>query len=201
MAKWFYYKESGEKVEVTDGQLKGLAKAGMITPNTVVEIEEGKSAPARKVKGLTFGDTRQSESTAENSFTDEHMAIDESCTAHGTNVSKVHEKNEFSLLCKAAIEKTLTIVKYLISQGAEVNSKINKCLSGIPVATPIVAMQLTENSFELHETMKKNAILNANVPSINKTALLSYKCKHCGYEWIYLLGSTLNVQKNNNQFR
>ena len=54
MAKWFYYNESGEKIEVTGGQLKGLAKAGTITPDTVVETEEGKSAPARKVKGLTF---------------------------------------------------------------------------------------------------------------------------------------------------
>ena len=54
MAKWFYYNESGEKIEVTGGQLKGLAKAGMITPDTLVETEEGKTAPARKIKGLSF---------------------------------------------------------------------------------------------------------------------------------------------------
>ena len=54
MSKWFYYNENGEKIEVTGGQLKGLAKAGMITPDTIVETEEGKTAPARKVKGLTF---------------------------------------------------------------------------------------------------------------------------------------------------
>ena len=54
MAKWFYYNASGEKIEVTGGQLKGLAKAGMITPDTIVETEEGKTAPARRVKGLTF---------------------------------------------------------------------------------------------------------------------------------------------------
>jgi hypothetical protein len=54
MSKWFYYNESGEKIEVTGGQLKGLAKAGMITPETIVETEEGKTAPARRVKGLTF---------------------------------------------------------------------------------------------------------------------------------------------------
>jgi len=57
MAKWFYYNESGEKIEVTGGQLKGLAKAGMITPETIIENEEGKKAPARKVKGLTFGES------------------------------------------------------------------------------------------------------------------------------------------------
>jgi len=55
MAKWFYYNEQGNKIEVTGGQLKGLAKQGLITPETIVETAEGKSAPARKVKGLTFG--------------------------------------------------------------------------------------------------------------------------------------------------
>ena len=59
MAKWFYYNESGEKIEVTGGQLKGLAKAGRITPDTIVETEEGKTAPARKVKGLTFIEAAQ----------------------------------------------------------------------------------------------------------------------------------------------
>jgi len=59
MAKWFYHNGNGEKIEVTGGQLKGLAKAGMITPDTIVETEEGKTAPARKVKGLTFGETIQ----------------------------------------------------------------------------------------------------------------------------------------------
>ena len=63
MANWYYYNESGEKIEVTGGQLKGLAKAGVITPDTMVETEEGKTAPARKVKGLTFGEPTQPEST------------------------------------------------------------------------------------------------------------------------------------------
>ena len=55
MAKWFYYNEQGDKIETTGGKLKGLAKAGLITPETVVENEEGKKAKAGKVKGLTFG--------------------------------------------------------------------------------------------------------------------------------------------------
>jgi len=54
MSKWFYYNASGEKIEVTGGQLKGLAKAGMITPETIVETEKGKTATAGQVKGLTF---------------------------------------------------------------------------------------------------------------------------------------------------
>jgi len=55
MSTWFYYNEQGEKIAVSGGQLKGLAKAGLITPETVVETEDGKSASAGKVKGLTFG--------------------------------------------------------------------------------------------------------------------------------------------------
>ena len=54
MATWYYYNESGDKIEVTGGQLKGLAKAGMITPETIVETDDGKKARAGKVKGLTF---------------------------------------------------------------------------------------------------------------------------------------------------
>jgi hypothetical protein len=30
MSNWFYYNEKGEKIAVTGGQLKGLAKAGQI---------------------------------------------------------------------------------------------------------------------------------------------------------------------------
>ena len=54
MSIWYYTNEKGEKVSVTGGQLKGLAKTGLITPETVVENENGKTAPAGKVKGLTF---------------------------------------------------------------------------------------------------------------------------------------------------
>lgn len=52
---WFYYDSDGEKQgPVSGGRLKGLAKAGLITPETVVETEDGKKARAGKVKGLTF---------------------------------------------------------------------------------------------------------------------------------------------------
>ena len=61
MATWHYYNEKGEKITVTGGQLKGLAKAGRITPETIVETEEGKQVPARKVKGLAFAGAVQSE--------------------------------------------------------------------------------------------------------------------------------------------
>jgi len=55
MSNWFYYDHSGQKQgPITDGQLKELAMRGTISPQTVVETEAGKSAPAGKIKGLTF---------------------------------------------------------------------------------------------------------------------------------------------------
>ena len=65
MAVWYYYNEQGDKIEVTGGQLKGLAKAGQITPETIVETEEGKQAPARRVKGLQFAITPTESPTPE----------------------------------------------------------------------------------------------------------------------------------------
>lgn len=59
MSTWYYTNEKGKKVAVTGGQLKELAKVGLITPETMIETEEGKSAPARKVKGLTFATSAQ----------------------------------------------------------------------------------------------------------------------------------------------
>jgi hypothetical protein len=78
MANWYYYNESGEKIEVTGGQLKGLAKSGVITPDTMIETEDGKTAPARKVKGLTFGDSVQSESASSVSLPTESIPIEQS---------------------------------------------------------------------------------------------------------------------------
>ena len=54
MSNWYYTNKNGERIGVTGGQLKWLAKNGKITPETIVETEDGKTALARKVKGLTF---------------------------------------------------------------------------------------------------------------------------------------------------
>ena len=51
MAKWFYYNGTGAKIEVTGGQLKCLAKAGKITPETIVETDDGEKSTGTKGKG------------------------------------------------------------------------------------------------------------------------------------------------------
>ena len=49
-SNWFYYNEKGEKTSVTGGQLKWLAKNGKITPGTLIETEDGRTAPAIKIR-------------------------------------------------------------------------------------------------------------------------------------------------------
>jgi len=62
MSTWYYYDKDGQKKgPVTGGQLKGLAKTGRITPETVVETEKGKTSSAQTVKGLTFIEAAQPE--------------------------------------------------------------------------------------------------------------------------------------------
>ena len=57
MSTWYYYDKNGFKQgPMTSGQLKGLAMQGVITPETKVETETGKSASAKQVKGLTFAE-------------------------------------------------------------------------------------------------------------------------------------------------
>jgi TM2 domain-containing membrane protein YozV len=55
MANWYYYNESGEKVgPITPTALKTLVMQGLITPETVIENNTGRSCAAGKVNGLTF---------------------------------------------------------------------------------------------------------------------------------------------------
>ena len=104
MAKWFYTNEKGERIEVTGGQLKGLAKAGRITPDTIIETAEGKSAPARKVKGLTFvAPTQFVESKAtQNVATPSYFFID----ANGQQQGPVNEQQLKALAERGIITPT-----------------------------------------------------------------------------------------------
>ncbi|GHT14266.1 hypothetical protein FACS1894170_11130 [Planctomycetales bacterium] len=58
MANWFYFDEKGKKQGPVRGRdLKQLAKNGAITPETIVENEEGNTGKAGKVQGLEFPPT------------------------------------------------------------------------------------------------------------------------------------------------
>ena len=52
---WFYYDETGEKLgPFTNGQLRKLAKQGVVTPETRIENVEGQSALAKNASGFRF---------------------------------------------------------------------------------------------------------------------------------------------------
>ena len=62
MANWFYYDSTGQKQgPITGSQIKRLAEQGALTPEMIVENEEGESVPAQNVNGLTFVETAQPE--------------------------------------------------------------------------------------------------------------------------------------------
>ena len=66
MAKYFYYNEKGEKKGAFSGkEIKALAKAGLINPQTIIETEEGKQYYAHGIENLKFG----YENTSRNPFT------------------------------------------------------------------------------------------------------------------------------------
>ena len=54
---WYYYDHNGNKISATVAELKALAQRGEILPETIIENETGKTAPARKAKGLVFPET------------------------------------------------------------------------------------------------------------------------------------------------
>jgi len=72
MSTFYYYDNDGQKQgPVTSKQLKGLAQEGQITPETIIESEEGMTSPARQMKSLTFDTAASQETTppAQNPFT------------------------------------------------------------------------------------------------------------------------------------
>lgn len=55
MASLYYYDTAGRKVgPISSNVLKSLAEQGVITPETVIENEQGKSAKAREISELVF---------------------------------------------------------------------------------------------------------------------------------------------------
>jgi competence protein ComGC len=58
MSIWYYYNESGEKIRVeSSAELKRLALSGVISSDTIIENETGKSCKADKVKGLVLSES------------------------------------------------------------------------------------------------------------------------------------------------
>jgi len=57
MKMWYYYDSNGRKQgPIVPRRILELAKSGKITPETILESEDGKSAPAGTMKGLVFTD-------------------------------------------------------------------------------------------------------------------------------------------------
>ena len=62
MANWYYYSKTGEKVgPVSATSLKDLARQGLITKETKVENQNGRTAAAGQINGLTFAETKPPE--------------------------------------------------------------------------------------------------------------------------------------------
>jgi len=54
MQRWFYYDTTGKQIAVTGAQIKLFTEWGIITPETIIEKENGTAYPAKQAKGLTF---------------------------------------------------------------------------------------------------------------------------------------------------
>lgn len=73
MPNWFYYADNGEKTgPISSAQLKGLADSQKITPETVIEAEDGRRGRAGQMKGLfSARKTSQTEPTVSHPASDE----------------------------------------------------------------------------------------------------------------------------------
>ena len=58
MTNWHYYNQNGEKIgPISVSALKELTRQGLITRETIIENQDGRSSAAGKVNGLTFPET------------------------------------------------------------------------------------------------------------------------------------------------
>jgi len=58
MTNWHYYNQNGEKIgPISVSALKELTRQGLITRETIIENQDGRSSAAEKVNGLTFPET------------------------------------------------------------------------------------------------------------------------------------------------
>jgi len=169
MATWYYYNEQDEKIEVTGRQLKGLAKAGMITPDTIVETEDGKKAPARKVKGLTFIAAAQPETESPESAPLVETEI------YGLAESKppVEEKPPTTPVPEEenpfAVSVPEEVNPFAVSVQEEIASLTFALATEENPFAAAMQMQESEYSFAAQEPMVNRAMpLDVSVPNIEK---------------------------------
>ena len=162
MAKWFYYNEQGDKVEVTGGLLKGLAKAGVITPDTIVETEEGKTAPARKVKGLVFATSMQPETIASESATPK------------TEIYGLSQTNP-----PVAVNTSTTVVPEEVNPFDTIALHTDESAIVFPVPEEV-------NPFAAEPVVEENPFASATIPftqptqTASATPLTNVFCTNCG---------------------
>jgi hypothetical protein len=129
MANWHYYNEQGEKITVTGGQLKELAKAGVITRDTIIETEDGRSGPARRMQGLTFGAAVPPEAPKPLP----------SVPVPSVKANAKDDGGDTPLHC-AVLSGHLECAKILISNGADANTKSIYDVSPLDYTTKDTAM-------------------------------------------------------------
>jgi len=113
MSTWYYYDKDGQKQgPITGGQLKGLAKTGQISPETVVETEGGKTSPARKVSGLTFMEVAPSETmpTGQNPFNATPPVADSTSASVAEKPKKTSISGKFVAFLSANLWRTIAMV-------------------------------------------------------------------------------------------
>ena len=119
----------GKSRTVTKQQLFALASRGSINPQTPIKVN-GTHAKAGKIKGITFGQSQTGQpplvpSVTDHSFTDAEQAeIKHFLAEFGSNITTVDEEGK-TLLHKAAGLANVTVAKFLVSKGADVNAKAN----------------------------------------------------------------------------
>ena len=127
---WYYYASGQKHGPITGGQLKGLAKTGIITPETAVETEDGKTVPARKIKGLTFIEPAQK--TASRSPVDSHVVPPTTGAIYGV---KPHGHDPFTATIPEMVESPS-----VVSQVAKEPSADNPFTPSLPtIPEPVEA--------------------------------------------------------------
>jgi len=147
MAIWHYYSEKNEKISVTGKELQDLAKTGKITLETLVENEEGKTAPASKVKGLAFPETVTISETTSSDSTILEVTHESSIIANPFSVTSPVETNLSTTLVSVEQEEKNTepeSVSDLIQSAPEqseppANSEIEKSESTLDIADRVLS--------------------------------------------------------------